>query len=112
MGDFKGFPHPIWLDEGGIANIISLKRAKQFFHVQYDSDDNNGFVVTHQGNGSVPHFHESRKGLHYMDLDQQTEHALVTTVKDNKTKYAARDVVKATEVRKLQDVIGCILQQI
>ena len=107
MGDFKGFPEPVWLDKESIANIISSKRAKQYFKVQYDSDNNNGFVVTHQENWSVRHFCESRKGLDYMDLNQRTAHALVTTAKDNKAKYIPRDAGKATVVRKLQDVIGC-----
>ena len=86
---------PVWLDEGGIANIISLKRAKQCFKVEYDSN-NNRFIVTHRENGSVCHLHESRKGLYYMDLNQRTEYVLVTTVKDNKEKYNPRDVGKAT----------------
>lgn len=83
-----------------------MKRAKKYFKVQYDSDNNNGFVVTHQENSSVCHFRESRKGLHYMDLNQHTEHALVTTVKDNKEKYTPRDVGMSTLVRKLQDVMA------
>ena len=45
MGDLKGFPEPVWLDEGGIVNIISLKRVKKYFKIQYDSDNNTGFVV-------------------------------------------------------------------
>ena len=59
MGYFRGFPEPVWLDKGGIANIISLKRVKKYFKILYDSDDGNGFVVIHRVNGSVRHFHES-----------------------------------------------------
>ena len=42
-----------------------------------------------------------------MNLNQHSEHALETTVKDNKVKYAPRDVDMATATRKLQNVIRC-----
>ena len=59
MRDFRGFPEPVWLDKGGIANIIYLKRVKKYFKILYDSDDGNGFVVIHRVNGSFLHLHES-----------------------------------------------------
>ena len=61
MGDFRGFPEPVWIDKGGIANIIYLKTAKKYFKILYDSDDGNGFFAINLVNGSVRHFHESRK---------------------------------------------------
>ena len=36
----------------------------------------------------------------------RTEHALVTTAKENKEKNTARDVGKSTVTRKLKNVIG------
>ena len=53
MGYFRGFPELVWLDKGGIANVISLKILKKCFRFLYDSDDDNGFVVIHRVNGSV-----------------------------------------------------------
>ena len=45
MGDFRGFPEPVWLDKGGISKFISLKRVKKYFKILYNSDDGNEFVV-------------------------------------------------------------------
>ena len=39
-------------------------------------------------------------------MKQRAELTMVTTVKDNKKKYTARDVSKATLAQKLQDVTG------
>ena len=78
VGDLPGYPQPVWFDKGGIANIISLKNCEKFFKVTYDSEDNNGFVVTHRTNGSVRHFHQSRKVLHYLDLSKQLNKSTFT----------------------------------
>lgn len=107
MGDFKGFPEPVWLDEDGIVNIILSIRAKKYFKILYDNNNNNGFVVIHQESGLVRHFHESQKGLYYMDMNQCTIHALVTTVKENKEKYTSRDVGKDTLTREQQNIMRC-----
>ena len=82
MGDFPGYPELVWYDPGGIANIVSLKRLKKYFIIDYHSEDGNGFVVTHRVNGSVRCFHKSRKGLFYLDLKQRDELAMVTMVKE------------------------------
>ena len=108
VGDFPGYPEPVWYDPGGIVNIISMGRAEEYFDIDYSSKNNNGFVVTHKENGSVRSFHKSRKNLYYLDLKQKRELALVTTVADNKMKYTNRDVSKATLARKLQDVTGVL----
>ena len=70
----------------------------------YNSEDNNGFVVTHRTNGSIRHFHQSRKGLHYLDLSKRIDHILLTTVKDNKEHFTRRDVKRADAALKLQRV--------
>ena len=112
VGDFSGYPDPVWYDPGGIANIISLNRAEEYFKINYSSKNGKGFVVTHRVNGSVRCFHKSRKGLFYIDMKQRAELAMVTTVKDNKKNYTLRDVGKATKARKLQDVTGVSAQDL
>ena len=89
-------------------NIISLKQAKKYFIIKYHSEDNNGFMVTHRENGSVWCFYESQKGLFYLDLKQQREMILVTTISNNKMKYTDRDIGKATLAWKLQDMTGLL----
>ena len=86
VGNFPGYPELVWFDPGRIANTILLKQAKKYFIIKYHSEDNNGFVVTHRENGSVRCFHESQKGLFYLNFKQQREMALVTTVSNNKIK--------------------------
>jgi len=106
VGDFPGFPEPVWYDPGGIANIISFDKAEKFYKIRYDSESGNGFMVTHRQNGSVRCFHKSRKGLFYIDMKQRGSLALVTTVEDNESKYTKCAVRKAKQARRLQDVTG------
>ena len=41
-----------------------------------------------------------------MGMNIRTEHALATTVKENKEEYTTRYVVKSTVARKLRNAIG------
>ena len=47
MGDFPGYPEPVWYDPGWIVNIILFKRTKKYFIITYYSNDGKGVVVTH-----------------------------------------------------------------
>ena len=47
IGDFPGYPEPVWYDPSGITNIISLKQANKYFVSGYHSEDRKSFVVTH-----------------------------------------------------------------
>ena len=42
-----------------------------------------------------------------MDMNNRTEHVLVTTVKENKEKYTSRDVGKDTLTREQQNIMRC-----
>eukprot|EP00978_Attheya_sp_CCMP212_P042042 scaffold250013_cov31-Attheya_sp.AAC.1 len=66
VGDLAGYG-VVWYHPNGIANILSLSRVKNNgFHITYDSDDGNEFVV-HKPNGIQRVFTESSRGLFYMD---------------------------------------------
>jgi hypothetical protein len=65
IGDFPGIPEPVWLDEAGRCNILSMKRVKKYYRIVYDSDNGHGFIVTHREKGTSKAFFESKKGLHY-----------------------------------------------
>ena len=63
-----------------------LGLAKKYFKIRYDSEDNNGFVVTHRENGSTTNFRESPAGLHYIDMDIECRFdAVVVETEDNST---------------------------
>jgi hypothetical protein len=58
---------PVWYDPIGIANIVSLSRVREKYHVSFNSDQNI-FVVT-KPDGTVYEFKQSESGLYYYDLD-------------------------------------------
>ena len=59
----------VWYDPDGIANIVSLRNVKQRYHIQYDSNDGNGFVVT-KPDGSQFVFKESSDGCSILTLER------------------------------------------
>jgi hypothetical protein len=81
IGDFPGIPEPVWLDEKGRCNILSMKRVKKYYRIVYDSDNGHGFIVTHREKGTSRAFFESKKGLHYSDFEThpKSTHVFATT---------------------------------
>ena len=69
VGDLPGYG-TVWLDPQGIANILSLRRVKEKYHVAYDSSAENAFIVT-KPDGTVFRFNESDTGLYYLDTDRK-----------------------------------------
>ena len=45
VGDLPGYG-PVWFDPRAIANVLSLKLVKEKYHIQYNSNEDDGFVVT------------------------------------------------------------------
>jgi hypothetical protein len=69
----------------GIANVLSLNRAKQRHRVTYDSKDRGGVFQVHTNKGIVE-FKPSTQGLHYHDVSDASsniELMLVNTVSEN-----------------------------
>jgi hypothetical protein len=108
IGDFPGLPEPVWLDEEGRCNILSMKRVKKYYRIVYDSDNGQGFIVTHRESGRSRAFFESKKGLHYSDFKThpKSTHAFVTTVKKQKEQFSKKDVKRAELARRLQNSTG------
>ena len=65
VGDLPGY-RPVWFDLRAIANFLSLKLVKEKYHIQYDSNTKDGFVVT-KPNRERFKFVQSSSGLHYLD---------------------------------------------
>ena len=109
VGDFPGLPEPVWLDEDGRCNILSMKRVKKYYKIVYDSDDGRGFIVTHREKGTSRAFFESKKGLHYSDFETHRKSAHIfatTTVAKQKQQFTKRDVRRAEVARRLQNSTG------
>jgi hypothetical protein len=106
VGDLIGYGE-VWFHEKGIANILSLARVKEKHRVTYDSENGNSFQVWKQ-DGSVREFHESPRGLYYLDtaVEGAGEKVLVTTVDDKKSNYTQRDYSRAVLARKVHNMIG------
>ena len=51
VGDFEGYPEPVWYTPDGIANVLSLSKVKAHYRVRYDSDADDGCFVVHQPGG-------------------------------------------------------------
>ena len=64
IGDVPGYG-TIWYDPQAIANILSLQRVRDHYHITYDSADWM-FIMT-KPSGKEFAFQESEGGLHYLD---------------------------------------------
>ena len=110
VGDLPGY-RPVWFDPRAIANVLSLKLVKEKYHIEYNSEKGDGFVVT-KPTGERFNFVQSGLGLHYLDTTLQntckmTGTALVVNmVKENKKTYTNIDYLRALRARELQVTMG------
>ena len=49
--DLPGYG-PVWFDSRAIVNVLSLKLVKEKYHIQYNIDENDGFVVSQMARNS------------------------------------------------------------
>ena len=113
IGDLPGYG-TVWYDPEAIANILSLRRVRDKYHVTYDSEYRQ-FVVT-KPCGKEFVFRESEGGLHYLDTtypeqnkDQKYDREymfMVNTVKDNRKNFTNNDYLRAIRARELQVTVG------
>ena len=114
VGDLPGYG-TVWYDPKAIANILSLRRVREQYHISYDSVYKQ-FVVT-KPCGKQFVFEESLGGLHYLDTTspeqgqthehKQHQHAFtVNTVIDNKKNFTNNDYLRAVRARELQVTVG------
>ena len=110
VGDLPGYG-PVWFDPRAIANVLSLKLVKEKYHIEYNSNKDEGFVVT-KPTGEKFKFIQSASGLHYLDtLSHDADKIgattlVVNTVKENKMNYTNNDYLQALRARELQITVG------
>jgi hypothetical protein len=105
MGMLPGY-RLVWYDPVGIANIVSLSRVREKYHVSFNSD-NNIFVVT-KPDGTVFEFKQSESGLYYYDLasNKCKGAVMVDTVASKKSLYTNEDYSWAVLAHQLQIGVG------
>jgi hypothetical protein len=107
VADLPGFPEPVlWFHDKGIANVLSLACVAKLYPVTFNNDE--GFVI-HKDDGRKHVFHQSERGLFYLDTmtkSKQSDSIMVMTVKDQMANYSKRDIESAKAARKLQQIIG------
>ena len=96
----------VWYHPQVTVNILSMAKLKQQYHITYDSDKDNAFIVREPDTTHKKYiFQETDNGLYYHDLNN-TQQIYITTVTENKQKYSQSDVKRADGVRALQKIIG------
>ena len=112
VGDLEGYG-TVWYHPDAIANILSLSNVSTKNLVTFNSRDGQGFVVHGE---TQQHFIQSAPGLYYRDMSTQPHHANtlagdgIDTVEKNESKYSTRDIARAKQARKLQEITGMSLR--
>ena len=88
VGDLPGYG-TVWYDPKSIANILSLKRVTEKYHVAFDSENGGSFIVT-KPDGTMFEFKQSPGGLYFLDMDTKGT-IMVNTVAENKGNYTNDD---------------------
>ena len=118
IGDLDGYG-VVWYHPDCIANILSLHRVSERFHVTYDSRTNNEFIVW-RDDGSARYFKPGPRGLYYCDFSQingtvltlngeaetGSDPAEINTVRKNLESFTQRQVRDAATTRKFQNLAG------
>ena len=101
VGDFGGVES--WLDETGIANILSIPVLKKLgYHITYDSHDNYYQVSK---DGVSFRFNEGDDGLPYINAGEEGL-IFVQTVRQQYEGFTKKQVEKAILARKATGLLG------
>ena len=96
----------VWYHPHVSVNILSMAKLKQQYHITYDSDKENAFIVREPNTTHIKYiFKESHDGLYYHDLNN-IQQVFITTVTENKQRYSQSDIKRADGVRTLHKIIG------
>ena len=84
-----------------------MGNMKKRYRITHNSDCGDTFKVHDRNTGLVVmEFVPTKDGLYYFDASEWCGSVLVTTVSMNKSRYTTQDVIRATNVRKLQQAVG------
>lgn len=105
-GYFGNYPHPVWFNPDGIANILSFRDVSKNYRVVFDNQDGDRFKVG-AGNAQVT-FKPTKKGLCHVHMAElpQGGWTFLETVREQKAKHTKAAVVRAAQARVIQNIIG------
>jgi hypothetical protein len=117
IGDLAGYG-TVWFDPKSIANILSLSRVIEKFHVTFDSKHGGSFLLN-KPDGTVREFQRSDRGLYFLDTattvrndvksnnrDASSAIVMVNTVAANKGNYTNADYLKAVRAGSFKSRLG------
>ena len=108
MGYLGDYPHPVWFNPDGGANIMSMYNITQQYHLSMDSQDANA-ILMHHNDGNVTEFTPSAHGLYKYALSNNESisgfWSCIQTVSDRKEHYTQRELQGADRVRRFQNII-------
>ena len=111
IGFYKPLNITVWYNPDGIANVLSLSKLVRLnkAKIQYNSDKNE-FIATSVKDDQIFEFPCNEQGLYSLteNGDSHGGTILVSTVKEKMSKYSNRQVRRAVEARKFQQIIGCV----
>jgi hypothetical protein len=103
----------VYYDENAIANIFGLADMIKKHRVTFDSEKENAFLV-HRSGEDIIRFHMSTEGLYVCPMNVTSDNTklksahnnLVSTVKENRFPYNAREFERAKVARRLYHIVG------
>eukprot|EP00804_Cyclotella_cryptica_P011280 CCRYP_007764-RB/>CCRYP_007764-RB protein AED:0.31 eAED:0.33 QI:0/0/0/1/1/1/2/0/430 len=98
-----------WLDEGGIAKVVSLRSLESRFHVRYDSKVQGGSFICEMPQGNIMFQRCPMTGFPYVDPNAEHHKVLVALVQCTRKSYEGytkEEVKRAIEARKAQARAG------
>lgn len=108
-GEVVNLRDKLWLDSGGIVNVLELKLIRKQFFVTYDSDLIPPAFIVHKPNGTTMVFIEHRSGLYYYDTRKSTKKsslAFMTNVSEKINNYSSKQIHDARVARKTYIAVG------
>jgi len=111
-GYFGNYPHPVWYNPKGVANILSLANVTKHYRVTMDSAASPAMLV-HKNDGTSIKFEPSGSGLYKHELPSDNTAinqmwsmlSSISTVAENASNYTKRAYKRAVEARRLQNII-------
>jgi hypothetical protein len=109
VGDL-GTISQVWVNEGGIANIVPLKVLEKVWRITYDSHwgMNAGHFVIHTDMGNIK-VCNNKKEMPYLNLKEVEEEVallLVQTIRGNMEGFTKHKVEEARTAREAQAMVG------
>jgi hypothetical protein len=100
----------VWVNEGGIANIVLLKVLEKVWRTTYDSHRgmNAGHHVIHMDKGDIK-VGNNKKGMPYPNLKEveaEVALSLLQTIRGNMEGFPKQEVDKARAAREAQAMVG------